>query len=732
MAVHRHARRAAAVAAGAIVVGFATPVTAASPAPAVSAPSRTAHTLTLVTGDQVVMTTDAAGRTAFTSLPGSSGQLVTYKAGASWYAVPALAAPFLGHQLDKSLFDVSALTQAKAPDAVRVQVDWHGSNAPRLPWLVNATNVGRGQTTGLITQSSGHVLRSALAQQSSTSDTWTGSLAGIDRLSVQGTHAAAPRTATPQAAFYTLTLNGINAAGNKANGDIVNVINTDDSNQFLTDGLFDHGVVTFSVPAGDYSALGLFSHSTPSNTGSTHIVVTDFTVNADTAVTLDARTATSRISVSTPRATYSNTGSFFWQREGVTGDESALVGTSWTFGPGEPAWSTYVTPFPTPKVGTQYIAVGFHMKSPPGTAPYSYDLVFGSVGTIVSNQHYAAAASQLATVQTRYFSDVSGRDTGESRFAHFPWQQSAVSSLDEFPAPFVRTEYVLAQPDLLWTHEVIDDLPTFGGIFFDSSRLYRAGEQTTDDWNRGPIGPGVQVETGAATQPRPCPACSGGNGTDLELGGIFPLGGNPPGHTGFGSNNTPGVSFSNAFSLLRNGVTIASGPFGPPSFVAVPAGPARYRLQYHVTMSAPWWTHSTDTSTQWSFKDPDSMQSPPPAGWACGNGSNVGCKVISLMFPDYALPQNLLGQESAGPTSFRLGIVHNLNVAVPVTGAQVSLSYDGGATWHFATAASNSTGGFRVSYTNPAGPLNVAIRIHVTDTAGGVLDQTILNAYSIA
>ena len=101
------------------------------------------------------------------------------------------------------------------------------------------------------------------------------------------------------------------------------------------------------------------------------------------------------------------------------------------------------------------------------------------------------------------------------------------------------------------------------------------------------------------------------------------------------------------------------------------------------------------------------------------------------MFPDYQLRENLLGQVPSGPTAFTLNLTHVLGVAVPVTGATVSLSYDGGATWHAAHVTSNGAGGWRVSYTNPAGPLDVAIRIHVTDAAGGVLDQTIQAAYSI-
>jgi sulfate adenylyltransferase subunit 1 (EFTu-like GTPase family) len=52
--------------------------------------------------------------------------------------------------------------------------------------------------------------------------------------------------------------------------------------------------------------------------------------------------------------------------------------------------------------------------------------------------------------------------------------------------------------------------------------------------------------------------------------------------------------------------------------------------------------------------------------------------------------------------------------------------------WTAAHVAANPAGGFTVSYTNLPGASTASLRIHVVDADGGVLDQTIINAYAIA
>jgi hypothetical protein len=80
--------------------------------------------------------------------------------------------------------------------------------------------------------------------------------------------------------------------------------------------------------------------------------------------------------------------------------------------------------------------------------------------------------------------------------------------------------------------------------------------------------------------------------------------------------------------------------------------------------------------------------------------------------------------------TFQLGISHIVGVSIAVTSAQVSVSFNGGTTWVAAHVAPNGSDNFAVTYKNPSHTGTAAIRIHVTDADGGVLDQTILNAYA--
>jgi hypothetical protein len=213
---------------------------------------------------------------------------------------------------------------------------------------------------------------------------------------------------------------------------------------------------------------------------------------------------------------------------------------------------------------------------------------------------------------------------------------------------------------------------------------------------------------------------------------IFPFGDDPPGHVGLPMIGQPGVSETDAFDLRRGGASIAAGQDPLDLAVPVPAGPGSYQLGYAVSTSAPWWTLSTSVTTQWTFKTPASTQGALPPGWVCFSGFASGCNVIGLMLPDYHLPEDLTHHVASGPTSFQLGIQHILDVAITATRATVSVSFDGGIVWAGAHVVANPAGGFTVSYTNPPGASLASLRIHVVDADGGVLDQTIINAYVVA
>jgi hypothetical protein len=677
----------------------------------------TSTELTLITGERVLETQDAAGQTRFTVA--SQGAAVFMDAfGTTRYFVDADALPFMGSELDPSLFDT-----ASSSGSFAVTVAWHGAAAPAMPWLVGARTVAPGVTDGTITASSSSAFRAALA---AAGGTWSGALAGIDRISLAG--ATAPVRQSPDFVQYTLTINGINAAGHPDTGDSVNVLNTDNAEKFNGFGFWNKGIIKLSVPTGHYSLFGTFFATSKSGAAVLDLVVINTVVKGNTTVTVDARAATSRVSVTTPLPTDSGSGNVVWQRTDADALGGASAGVSWSIGGGQPPFNVFVSPTPAPKVGTQAWDVSYHLDSAPAAPQvYTYDLNFGSQGAIAARQRYTVTSSQLASVTTAYYSDVENRASGESRLGLFAWQNFAVGSFDMFAAPEQRTEYVMAQPDLLWEQTVVEDFNDFAGFVQDSNLVFTGGEHTTANWGRTPSGPGVQVDTGAAFGEQLCPVCLEDNTLEFL---IYPFGDNPPGHVGEPNTGAPGVTETDTTTLTRNGVTIASGT-DPAGAIPVPAGAGHYSLSYDVAMSAPWWTLSTATSTIWDFSTPHALAGTPPPGWLCFSGMATGCNVVGLMFPDYELPLSLLNTTAAGPVSFHLGIDHVLGAAIAVTGATVSVSFDGGTSWH-AASVSASGGGFTVGYTVPSSAHTVSLQIHVTDADGGVLDQTIINAYGVS
>ena len=441
----------AATALGAGRVAAASAIRATSAAP-------TSTALTLITGERVLETQDASGRMRF-SIESRGAPVIMDSFGSTRYLVDADALPFMGSELDPGLFD-----SASASGSYAVTVDWHGAVAPAMAWLVGAKTIAAGVTEGAITASSAAAFRAALAAEpASARGAWTGALAGIDHISLTG--AAAPIRQSPNFVQYTLTVKGINAAGLPDTGDSLDVINVDNAEKFVNFAFWENGVVKLSVPTGHYSMFGQFFAVSKSGAVTISMVVVDTVVKANTTITVDARTATSRISVVTPLPTDADSGNVLWQRGDATGVGSLSSAIGWSYGSGLLPVNVFVTPSPAPKVGTQAWVVSYHLESP-AAAPkvYTYDLIFGSQGAIAARQRRTVTNAQLAAVTTAYYADVPGGASAESRLSFFPWQIFAFGSFDNFSAPEQRIEYVTALPDIVWEQSVIQDANDFAGL----------------------------------------------------------------------------------------------------------------------------------------------------------------------------------------------------------------------------------------------------------------------------
>src|SRR5262249_32248893 len=114
--------------------------------------------------------------------------------------------------------------------------------------------------------------------------------------------------AAPGYLMKTLTFTGTNLAGKPDTGDLVIIVNVDDSSRLdggysLAD--FSHGIAKFSVPAGHYLPIGVFfgssSAGAPFPVRHGLDVLPQFAVTGNTTVRVAARAADSKVTMVTPR-----------------------------------------------------------------------------------------------------------------------------------------------------------------------------------------------------------------------------------------------------------------------------------------------------------------------------------------------------------------------------------------------------------------------------------------------
>ena len=91
----------------------------------------------------------------------------------------------------------------------------------------------------------------------------------------------------------------------------------------------------------------------------------------------------------------------------------------------------------------------------------------------------------------------------------------------------------------------------------------------------------------------------------------------------------------------------------------------------------------------------------------------------------------LRGSTPAGRQTLHVTAGHlQLVKAIPVTSASVSVSFDGGKTWHQAKLVGHD-GSYTAVFTAPAGA-KVSLRTSASDAAGGSITETLMNAYQIS
>ncbi|WP_437025282.1 hypothetical protein [Streptomyces sp. enrichment culture] len=696
----------------------AAPAGAGAPAAARAPADRT---VLLVTGDRVIVQgapegqgAQAQGRQTVTVVPreGSTDSYVTERrADGDVYVIPSSALPFLGDELDPSLFDVSALVREGATDRVPVEIEG------RAPGVVDGT------VTAQRAPEFGAALAEAAASAAPDGASGRpGRLFGTaESLRLDTSTQDAVDAPSSEDATHPLELRALDAAG-APYGMQVSVANLDDGSKYTNYVTLPDGRTTIDVPAGHYEIAGYFPTYRSGVLTELRFVVRDISVTGAGTVTLDARTATAEVGTTTPRPAETVTNGMTYLLQDDSGD--TVVAYGWI---SKEAAPLLLSPAAASPVGTRRIVLEEHDRSPQDARhPYTYDLSFTLEGRIGEDQHRVVRRRDLAALDRGYYADVPRR-TGQARFAAHPFMDGGFALYQYFAAPQRRTEYVLGSPDITYG-DTITATPDGRAATRLAPATYRAGSTVRTDLLRGPLAPGFAepiLEDAAFS----CGACRQDDMLQLRVDQLL----DSDGH-GYLDLNSPGKITSRLTLLSPDGTPLADTKH-PYATVGAPAEPGTYRLVYDQTRTGDWFRQASVSRTEWTFTSGHSATRTVPAGYQCADGTAERCSALPLVTATARLHTGIDGTMPVGPARMDLAFGHAPSAkGGAIRDAKAEVSFDGGTTWRTARLSRQADGRYTARWSNPrsAQGQDVMLRLWARDADGGTLTRTVTAAYTVA
>ncbi len=340
--------------------------------------------------------------------------------------------------------------------------------------------------------------------------------------------------------------------------------------------------------------------------------------------------------------------------------------------------------------------------------PYVYDMVLKEKGAIGPDLTYSAVRGPNGNLsqQVRSFH---GQPGVAATFAEaaYPWQPGdtlAASTL--FPVrsgPQTRSEYRLADPDTRWNFATSVPETTYNAIFphdpvqrmflgEPGNRTYAAGEKVLKPVGAAPV----------TAAPNPAlPFERFGDELAIYISSFTDADGN------HGTSYTDESGMSTHLLATADDEVIADSTGRPTGIALLPAGDSRIDITLTTDNPQSWAALSTRTETTWTFQS-----AAPPEGEAV---------VQPAIVADYDVAVDLRNRSTSRDFGLNLAHLDGSDAPIDVT---VAASYDDGVTWQPATVA-----GDRVTLPHGAG--FVSLKVHASDDAGSVLDQTIIRAWLV-
>ena len=718
--------------------GAATPALAASgtTVTATSAATTTARTVTLVTGDRVTLTSSHGGTSALLTPAAGSGPAQTYRnAGGDEYVIPAIAAPYIGRQLDPSLFDVSALLRQNLTSGahIPVSVTYAAGVTPSAPPGITLTSVGGQSASGYLTAASTASFNAGL-RASIGADIKAGHPAGIGALfggvtDVSLTGSTVVGAVSAHSVLHDVSISETDTSGNPLAAGSVELQNLDDLQSQSADVPVDDGVGKVALPAGRYIATSLvFDFNAGGENTAVHwITDDDVTIPSSgtvPTVKLSEAQATSAITVSTPRPSTEQSLSATIYTVDSLGEISsdALIGIS--------SAPLYISPTAKPPVGAVRLQASWSGVGPTAGPAYRYDTSF-STTDIPADEAYVVRSSQLATVNQSYDADPAEGSNGVLFNSAFDANVNA--ELAEgggfFTAgvtqtmPTTVTDYIGTADSGEWGQQVLTANETYIGT---DERTFTSGENTSISWLHGPLQPTIGQHSGTDVY---CEACTAGSSLLLAYGQV---GDTQPDHEGSYFGQT-----TQDFTFYRNGALVYDGAGDGIEATGINTAPSTYQAIYSTDASGVTGiSQSTAATTDVTVSSADTVAL--PSGVSCyGQSGTAPCRLLPVLMLNYQLNTDGYNTSNQPIELLQLGVSHvgydGVESHAAITSAAVSVSFDGGTTWQQATV-DGSNGQYFAAWDNPTSAQGTSpeIKVTATDAVGGSITQTIADAYTIA
>jgi hypothetical protein len=679
--------------------------------------------VSLITGERVHLAA-AGDRTVVGIQPGpqtaGAARVRTMTVGSHAYVVPDLALPYLGRQLDLSLFDVTLPVE-------RVEITYTGRVPVPIPGLKELSGAG----TGGAGDGAGRTVRARVDSPTDFAAALRApnalrGVAVIRAARPAGAGDAGPRpagTADPHYPMTTLTVRGLDRVGAKAISGTVAVDNVDDLRRYANMQSFaPTGDASFSVPVGTYSIA--VEVATVSDEGrivaDSFVLFPELTVRApSTVVVADARTATSRIpKPTTPKsATVEQTTATFG-RTMADGLQTALSFMVTGLQP-----EMYATPTSPVTIGEVHWYTYFRLNGPDGDTPFLYDLQFPNDGVVPEVFDTTVTEAQLATVEARYHSDVPDHAIGTYRASKEPWELIPMRFASTAVAPLRRTEYVSTPGDMLWASGVVWQPAENNGVDLGPWSSLTAGERHRETHLAAPLVPGADASTNGSV---PCPVCRQDETISLNLAPWTGMGGRVV--SALSESET--LKVASPTRLYADGVLVKE-MTSPTGTADLPAGASDLRLELDTTKSAVWTTTAAEVRTVWRWRTAASSLTLPQQR-TCSDGAR-DCWFEPLLFVGYDAG---VDQSNAIPpgSATEIGIVARHQLFDPAPDADTitfDVSADDGVTWAPVDVRADGAGHFTATVAPLAGSRFLSFRVHASDPAGNTVDQVVTRAVQV-